>query len=97
MIVLVLTSVPARLRGDVSRWLLEIAPGVFTGRLNRRVRESLWGRVLEGLGDGSAVLVAADRRREQGAEILTAGTGRWVPVDFDGLILVRRPAGREPR
>jgi len=90
VIVLVLVSVPARLRGEVSRWLLEIAPGVFTGRVNRRVRENLWGRVLSGLGDGSAVLVAADRRREQGCEILTAGRGRWVPADFDGLMLVRR-------
>jgi len=98
VIVLVLTSVPARLRGEVSRWLLEIAPGVFTGRVNRRVREALWGRVLAGLGDGSAVLVVLDRRREQGCEILTAGRGRWVPADFDGLTLVRRPApGSAPR
>ena len=38
MVVLVLTACPPGLRGDVSRWLLEIAPGVFVGRLSARVR-----------------------------------------------------------
>ena len=92
MIVLVLTSVPPGLRGDLSRWLLEIAPGVFAGRVSRRVRERLWRRVRFGvLQGGSAVMVVTDRGREQGYEILTAGAGRWVPADFEGLTLMRRP------
>lgn len=91
MIVLVLTAVPPGLRGDLSRWLLEVAPGVFTGRVSRRVRDRIWARVRAGVRDGSAVLVAASREKEQGYEIMSCGTGRWVPADFDGLTLIRKP------
>jgi CRISPR-associated protein Cas2 len=92
VIVLVLTSVPPGLRGDLSRWLLEIAPGVFTGKVSRRVREHLWRRVRFGvLQGGSAVMVVTDRGREQGCEILTAGAGRWAAADFEGLTLMVRP------
>jgi len=98
VIVLVLAAVPAGLRGDLSRWLTEIAPGVFTGRVSRRVRELLWRRVRFGvLHGGSAVMVVTDRSKEQGCEILTAGTGRWVPADFDGLTLMRRQGTPPPR
>lgn len=91
MIVLVLTSVPPGLRGDLSRWLLEVAPGVFAGKVPRRVRDGLWDRVQAGVRDGSAVLVAASSGTEQGYEIRTCGQGRWVPADFDGLALITKP------
>lgn len=91
MIVLVLTAVPPGLRGDLTRWLLEIAPGVFTGRVSRRVREKLWARVERGVKDGCAVLVVAARDREQGYEVLTAGRDRWIPADFEGITLMQRP------
>lgn len=95
MIVLVLTAVPAGMRGDLSRWLLEVAPGVFVGRVSRRVREMLWLRVRYGLiRDGCAIMVVAAPGREQGFEILTTGRDRWLPVDFEGLTLVRRPGER---
>lgn len=86
-----LTAVPRGLRGDLSKWLLEVSPGVFTGRVSRRVREKLWARVERAVKDGCAVLVVVDRGREQGYEILTAGRDRWVAVDFEGLTLMRRP------
>jgi CRISPR-associated protein Cas2 len=94
VIVLVLTAVPPGLRGDLSRWLIEVAPGVFAGRVPRRVRDGLWERVQAGARGGSAVLVAASGSTEQGYEILTCGAGRWVPVDFDGLALIRKPPRR---
>ena len=96
MIVLVLTAVPQRLRGELTRWLAEVAPGVFCGRVSRRVRERLWERVQHGLKDGSAVLVAPARDREQGWEALTAGSARWMPADLEGLTLMRRPAPTFP-
>ena len=45
MTVIVLTACPAGLRGDLTRWLLEIAPGIFVGHISARVRERLWLRV----------------------------------------------------
>lgn len=97
MIVLVLTAVPARLRGELTLWLAEVSPGVFCGKVSRRVRDRLWARVQKGLKDGHAVLAAASPGREQGWEILTAGTGRRVPSDFDGLTLMLKPHPAVPQ
>ncbi|MCQ8210670.1 type I-E CRISPR-associated endoribonuclease Cas2e, partial [Cutibacterium acnes subsp. acnes] len=44
MTVLVLTACPAGLRGHLTRWLLEISPGVFVGHVPTRVRDALWDR-----------------------------------------------------
>jgi CRISPR-associated protein Cas2 len=37
MIVLVVTACPVCLRGHLTRWLLEISPGVFVGKVTTRV------------------------------------------------------------
>lgn len=41
MIVVVLSACPVGLRGDLTRWLLEISAGVFVGKVSARVREHL--------------------------------------------------------
>lgn len=89
MIVLVLSAVPDGLRGHVTRWLLEISPGVFVGTLNARVRERLWKKVTETMGKGRAIMVHR-ARNEQGLSFLTWGDP-WVPTDFEGLTLMIRP------
>ncbi|VEI13467.1 type I-E CRISPR-associated endoribonuclease Cas2e [Trueperella bialowiezensis] len=89
MIVLQLTAVPAGLRGDLTKWLMEIAPGVFVGNPSARIRELVWERTVELCKDGRAIMVcSADT--EQG---MTFRTHRhaWVPTDFDGLTLMMRP------
>lgn len=45
MTVIVLSACPVGLRGDLTRWFLEIAPGVFVGHVSARVRERVWIRV----------------------------------------------------
>lgn len=57
MVVLILTATPVGLRGEVSRWLEEVAPGVFVGNLGKRVRERLWEKVVARLGGGRALMV----------------------------------------
>ena len=49
MIVVTVTDCPPRLRGDLSKWLLEINTGVYVGQLNPRVRESAQGTALQPL------------------------------------------------
>lgn len=90
MTVLVLTAVTPGLRGALTRWLMEIQPGVFVGRLSRRVRERIWAEVLVKVGSGQAVLIFP-ARTEQGFSVKTAGRDRWTPVDVDGLTLMLRP------
>ena len=95
MIVLVLTVVPPRLRGHVSRWLMEISPGVYVGKVSARVRELLWEQVRENIADGRAVMVFP-QGNEQGLGFRVHGQ-EWEPVDYDGLTLMMRPntkAGR---
>ncbi|MGW0658098.1 type I-E CRISPR-associated endoribonuclease Cas2e [Streptodolium elevatio] len=90
MTVIVLTTCPAGLRGLLTRWLLEISPGVFIGNPSARIRELLWEEVKQYAGQGRALLTySADT--EQGFAFETHDH-RWLPVDHEGLTLIRRPS-----
>lgn len=89
MIVICVTDCPAKLRGDLSKWLFEINTGVYVGKLSARVRDRLWLRVCENVKNGRATMVySADN--EQGIRFETHNT-TWQPKDFDGLTLMQRP------
>lgn len=88
MIVIATTAVPDRLRGALSRWTSEVVPGIFVGTVSTRVRDQLWHAVTDTVGDGAALLLHP-APTEQGYAIHTAGTRRRVPIDFDGLTLIR--------
>ncbi|MDP5227056.1 MULTISPECIES: type I-E CRISPR-associated endoribonuclease Cas2e [Arthrobacter] len=90
MIVLVLSACPEGLRGDLTKWLLEISAGVFVGRVSARVRELLWERVVELAKDGRAIMVYS-ARNEQRLEF-RVHRNQWVPIDLDGLKLILRPS-----
>lgn len=89
MTVLLLTAVPPGLRGHLTRWLLEISPGVFVGYVSARVRDLMWERVVEYVDEGRALLVFGSRN-EQRLEFMVHGHD-WTPVDYDGVTLMRRP------
>lgn len=93
MIVLVLTACPEGLRGHLTRWLMEVSAGVFVGHVSRRVEDELWDRTTELVGKGRAVMASSDRT-EQGFSLRSHGH-HWVPEDFEGITLIRRPAGQE--
>jgi CRISPR-associated protein Cas2 len=87
MLVIAVENAPARLRGRLAVWLLEIRAGVYVGKLSRRVREKIWHQVTEGIEDGNAVMVWSTAT-ESGFDFLTVGTNRRMPVEMDGLKLV---------
>ena len=89
MTVLILTAVPPGLRGHLTRWLMEISPGVFIGHISTRVRDKLWQRTVEHAGQGLAIMVYT-ARNEQRLAFKVSGH-EWQPVDFDGITLIRRP------
>lgn len=89
MMVLVLTAAPAGLRGELTRWLMEIDAGVFVGNPSARVREELWKKTKESVRDGRALLVYS-AKNEQRMRVETH-RHHWRPVDLDGLTLMRRP------
>jgi CRISPR-associated protein Cas2 len=86
MVVIVLTACPVGLRGDLTRWLLEISPGVFVGHLDARVREKLWERIVELSKNGRAIMVYS-ARNEQHLAFKVHGA-EWSPTDCEGLELV---------
>lgn len=87
MLVIVLENAPERLRGRLSRMLLEVRAGVFVGNYSAKVRERLWHQVEQGLEEGNAVM-AWRMNTESGFDFVTAGVNRRVPVDWDGVKLV---------
>lgn len=93
MITLVLSACPAGLRGDLTKWLLEISPGVFVGEVSARVRDLLWERTVELCKDGRALLIFS-AATEQGFSYRTHNH-EWEPVERDGLLLLRRPVQRK--
>ncbi len=88
MMVIVVESVPPRLRGRLALWLAEIRAGVYVGNYSIRTRERIWEETLKLLGDGSAVL-AWTAQADSGFAFETAGPNRRESVDLDGLTLVR--------
>jgi CRISPR-associated protein Cas2 len=90
MLALTLTDCPAGLRGDLTKWLLEIAAGVYVGNVSARVRDELWLRIIETCKNGRAVL-AYDTNNEQGLDFKVHGDS-WEPIDFDGIKLILRPS-----
>lgn len=88
MLVIVVENAPPRLRGRLALWLAEVRAGVYVGVYSSKVRDRIWGEVLELLGDGSAVIAWA-APTDSGFSFETAGTNRREPIDFDGLTLVQ--------
>lgn len=89
MIVITLSDCPPKVRGDLSKWLIEINTGVYVGQVSARVREELWKRICENLHAGRATMVFYTMGEQQ-MDFRVHNT-TWEPVDFDGLKLMRRP------
>lgn len=90
MMVLIVSSCPPSLRGDLSKWLMEISTGVYVGRLSSRVRDELWDRAVRSSKNGK-VLMVYDAMNEQHMEFRLHNCGNTV-VDYDGLKMILHPS-----
>lgn len=88
MVVLIVTAVRPGLRGELSRWMVEPQAGTFVGNVPARVRDRLWDKIVREVREGSAVLLHS-ARTEQGFAVRVHGDRRRVPVDFEGITLIR--------
>lgn len=80
----------ASLRGQLTRWLLEVKAGVFVGTVSKRVREKLW-EVVCGRNSKGGSLMVYRARNEQGFILETDGDPSREIFENEGLLLVRRP------
>lgn len=88
MLTVVTEAVPPRLRGRLAVWLLEVRAGVYVGDVSRRVREMIWYQINE-LAETGNVVMAWSTNTESGFDFVTYGENRRMPVELDGLRLVK--------
>lgn len=88
MTVVVTEAVPPRLRGRLAIWLLEIRAGVYVGDVSRRIREMIWDQASR-LGENGNIVMAWATNTESGFDFITFGSNRRMPVELDGLRLVK--------
>jgi len=93
VIVLVVSRVSPSLRGRLTRWLLQMKPGVFVGTLSSRVREAIWKSTCESLRGGWAVMLHA-AHTEQGFDIRSHGPGPVGFEDIEGLWMAKKQKSR---
>ena len=90
MVIILLERVSPSLRGDLTKWLLELKAGIFVGRVSAIVRERLWSRACRGIGEGGCILVHSTDN-EQGFEVRFCGSPGRTIRDFEGIQLVEQP------
>jgi CRISPR-associated protein Cas2 len=87
VVVIILEKVPASVRGELTRWMLELRTGVFVGDVSAMVRELLWKTICSKVR-GGAILVHSAANEQGFAMRFFGDTSRQVE-DFDGLKLIR--------
>lgn len=88
MTVIVLEKVPTSVRGELTRWMLELRTGVFIGSVSASVRDSLWEMITVKLKGGGGLLIH-NAANEQGFAVRYCGATSKSVESFEGLLLVR--------
>ena len=88
MLVIAVNNAPPRLRGRLAVWLLEIRAGVYVGNYSKRTRDMIWRQVQQEIEDGDAIIAWASPN-DAGYDFNTCGVNRRIPVDLDGMKLVK--------
>ncbi len=85
MVVMIVEKAPRSLRGILSRWLLEIVPGVFVGDVSARVRKLLWERSMKNMKTDGRICLLWKTNNEQGFDLKIYGFSDREIVDLDGF------------
>lgn len=72
MTVIAMDAAPESVRGELTRWFLELKPGVFIGKVNARIRDLLWERICQTAAADGAVM-AYSAPNEQGFSMRVFG------------------------
>ncbi len=88
MTVLILESAPEKLRGELTRWMIEVKPGVFVGSVSGLVREKLWTKVCREIPVIPALLIHS-ASCEQGFRIEMNGEPHRKVINMEGLQLIK--------
>ncbi len=87
MVVMILENIPPSVRGELTRWLMELRAGVFVGKVSAMVRDRLWETVCSKAGKKGGGFLIHPANTEQGYAIHSTGTTTKAIEDYDGLLL----------
>jgi CRISPR-associated protein Cas2 len=90
MMILILKKAPARLRGELTRWLIEPRPGVFVGHVSALVRDKLWEKCCQKNVEGG-VLQIWSTNNEQRFDMRICGKTERSIVEMEGVKLIKMP------
>ncbi len=88
MTLMILERVAPSVRGDLSRWLIELKAGVFVGRVSALVREALWKRCVK-RAEGGTVMQVWRTNNEQGFDLRYHNPKDRIPINIEGIWLVQ--------
>ncbi len=83
-------NVTPGLRGELTKWMLQLKPGVFVGTLTSLVGEKLWQKIRQKQKTGGAIWVKATNN-EQRFKLKISGSTHWKIRDYDGIQLIIHP------
>lgn len=89
MIVMILSKTPVSLRGELTRWLMEVESGVYVGHVSGMVRDRLWERCCANKNTGR-VFQAWSTNNEQHFKMRLAGFDTLRVIEWEGLQLIQR-------
>ena len=89
MIVIVMDNASEKLRGELTKWLLEVKPGVLVGKTSALVKDKLWEKVERDENMTGAILIY-NTDNEQGYAMKMSGIPRRSVIDLDGIQLIKR-------
>ena len=88
MLIMVLNNVPVGVRGNLTRWLVEVKSGVYIGQVSARVRDKLWEQCIESKRTGG-IFQAWSTNNEQGFQMRMSGMIDRRIIDWEGVELVQ--------
>lgn len=87
MVVFVIQNSNHKLRGELTKWLIEVMHGTFVGDVTKTVREKLWEKIKDDRVRRGAVMIY-NYPCVQGFRMEMCGRPRRKVVDFDGIQLI---------
>lgn len=90
MTIIIMENVSTSLRGTLSKWMIEVKAGVFIAKINALIRQLLWEKCEESLGNGSLIMIWTTNS-EQGFEIRHTNCKEYIPLNIEGIWLSLHP------
>lgn len=85
MVVLILENAPARLKGRLTLWMMEVTSSTYVADINSRLRDWIWNTVIDNIDDGYAIQIWSTSRSTFGYDMRSVGTSNREIGTIDGI------------